>query len=216
MISIIHPSRSRPIKSFDTICRWLERAGFPVECIVAIDNNDPQKDQYFELYKGITDRYRVNFMIVALETRTAIQAINEAAKLSTGQIMVVVSDDTDCQWNWAGKIETVTKGKSDFVLAVNDGHQDHSKVITMPILDRVYYNRFGYIYHPSYSHLWCDKEFATVAYKLKRVIKTDLEFPHLQYSIIGEQPDSLNLRNNMTNEAGRRLYFQRLKQGFPK
>lgn len=215
MISIIHPSKGRPEKSFTTMSKWLERAGFPVELIVIIDQDEQHSERYHSAYEVLKKNHaRHSIRIVSATSKTAIEAINIGAGLAKGDIFIVASDDTDCPWNWAGKIETIASGKKDFVIQFDDGLQ--TKVITMPVLDRTYYNRFGYIYYPGYQHLWCDKEFATMAYKLKKVIKSDIKFPHLQYSIIGEQPDAVNLKNNATNEQGRKLYFSRLKQKFPR
>lgn len=217
MITIIHPSKGRPGKSFLTMCKWLERAGFSIELVAVIDNDDLFKDEYYKLYQDLTKQFKKHEIRLIVATSTnAIQAINLGAKLAKGDIFVVASDDTDCPWNWAGKIETIARGIKDFVIAVDDGHQDNSKVITMPILDRVYYNRFGYIYHPDYIHMWGDKEFATVAYRLRKVIKSELKFLHQQYSIVGDKPDQVNLKNNASHEHGKKLYFKRLKQGFPK
>ena len=42
-----------------------------------------------------------------------------------------------------------------------DGNR--SDLITMAIMGREYYNRFGYIYHPDYKSLWCDNEMTDVA-----------------------------------------------------
>ena len=50
----------------------------------------------------------------------------------------------------------------DHVLFYNDGYCG-SKLNTMCILGRKYYERFHYIYHPAYKSLWCDNEFMEVA-----------------------------------------------------
>ncbi len=39
---------------------------------------------------------------------------------------------------------------------------------TLYVATRKYYDRFGYIYHPSYKSLWCDNESLHVAQKLER------------------------------------------------
>lgn len=39
---------------------------------------------------------------------------------------------------------------------------------TMSIFGKPYYSRFGYIYHPEYTSLWCDNEAMEVAKKLNR------------------------------------------------
>ena len=50
----------------------------------------------------------------------------------------------------------------DGFLHYNDGNQ-RDRVCTMSIMGRKYYDRFGYIYHPSYESLFCDEEATQVA-----------------------------------------------------
>lgn len=205
MISILHPSRGRPHKSLATMRKWWARAGTrDIETIISVDEDDIELNNYEEYYGA-------NLFVG--KHRSAIDAINNAAKVATGDIFIVVSDDTDCPHNWAVKLLAYTKGLKDFVMKTNDGLQRH--MITMPIFDRAYYNRFGYVYHPDYKHLCADMEFSDVAYKLKRVVrKMAFKFPHNQYSIIGQPPDEIYLRNNSTHKQGKEVYLRRKKINF--
>ncbi len=54
----------------------------------------------------------------------------------------------------------------DLCLHYPDGYR--RDIITMSILGRDYFNRFGYIYHPSYVSLWCDNEQTEVAKMLDK------------------------------------------------
>ena len=54
---------------------------------------------------------------------------------------------------------------TDGVLHYNDGNQK-SNVMTLSILGRKYYDRFGFIYHPDYTSLWSDVEATEVAYMM--------------------------------------------------
>lgn len=209
MISLLHPSRSRIDKSFETTEKWImrSRAHLGIEVIISLDEDDPQLDTYKEVYTG----YEV---VITNPNRSAVDAINAAAKVATGDIMIVLSDDTDCPDNWAELIETEVRGKKDFVLRVEDGIQ--SWLCTMPIIDRTYYNRFGYVYNPSYRHMFCDTEFSHIAYGLNRVIKSNLLFEHLHYSVkrLGIKPDEINHRADRTTSEGRDLYLKRMQNGF--
>lgn len=53
----------------------------------------------------------------------------------------------------------------DQFIHYNDGNQKDN-VCTMSIMGREYYNRFDYVYHPSYKSLWCDCEATEAAYML--------------------------------------------------
>jgi len=127
--------------------------------------------------------------------------------------MIVVSDDTDCPYNWVEKILEATNGREDFVLRVNDGIQRW--IITMPVIDRKYYERFGYVYYPEFKHMFCDTEFTHVANMLNRIhTRFDLHFPHEHYSVRKSQKDSLNERADATWKQGEELYISRFKRGF--
>lgn len=203
-ISILHPTRERPQKSMETIKRWLARSGVDsVETIVSVDENDPRLSRYRQLYSTLL----IN------PNRSAVDAVNRAAENATGRIMIVVSDDTDCPSNWGRLILNATKGKKDFVLKVYDGTQNW--LVTQPILDRVYYERFGYVYNPAYLHQFADTEFTHVADILKRIIwRNDLLFPHRHYSVLKQRPDALYRRNDATWNQGKRIYLRRCKEKF--
>jgi len=120
-----------------------------VELIVSIDDNDPEKDNYHSVYANVSKA-----RVIVNNNRSAVDAINNAAKVSTGDILIVVSDDTGCIVNWDGIIKKAVAGKQDFILKVFDGIQKY--IITMPVMDRQYYNRFGFIYNPLFKHMFVD------------------------------------------------------------
>lgn len=210
MISIIHPSRSRPEKCLDAKRRWYQRMENPLLLsgyIVSLDNNDLRLHDYKYIFSMSNARFIVN------PNRTAVDAINEAAKISTGGILIVVSDDTDCPQCWDQLILKATKGRKDWVMKVDDGIQ--KRIITMPVMDRAYYNRFGYIYNPIYRHSWADTELTEVAHKLGRVIvRNHLKFPHLHPEITKEPKDALYLRNDKTHDEDRHIYQERKRINF--
>jgi hypothetical protein len=50
----------------------------------------------------------------------------------------------------------------------NDGYV-RDAISTMSIIGRAYYDKFNYIYHPSYKSLWCDNEYTEVAKKDNKI-----------------------------------------------
>lgn len=202
-ISILHPSRSRVQKSLQTTSKWIANAGVDVELIVSIDDNDPQLQEYIKAYPSV----------LISPNRSAVDAINNAAKAATGDILIVVSDDSDCPRNWGQRIIEATRNRTDWIMKVNDGIQRW--IITMPIMDRVYYKRFGYIYYESYKHLFCDTEITHVADLLKRKItRDDLSFPHRHYSVTREKKDEVTIKADSTWEQGKQLYLKRVRESF--
>lgn len=207
-ISLLFPSRGRARKSHDTAVKWREQAGEGVELelILSIDRSDPAGDRYKIYHRATADK------IVHRESRSAVEAINNAAEVATGDIMIVVSDDTECFQGWGTALLKELEGKKDFILKTQDGIQKY--IITMPVLDRAYYNRFGYIYYPGYVHMFCDLEITCVADITQRKLSSDLMFKHNHYSVTQEKPDETNRRADRTWNEGEKLFLERYRKNF--
>ena len=213
MISLLHPSYQRPEKSFATVTKWVQKSGSKdFEFIISLDEADTKKEVYLEIYTPEV-LSALNARIVFLNKRNAIQAINEAARVSEGNILIVVSDDTDCPENWVQTINQATVSKQDFVMKVYDNIQKW--IVTMPIMDRAYYNRYGYVYNPIYRHLFCDAELAHVAEITgKLIFRNDITFPHLHYSVTKEKRDAVSEASDATCNEGKAIYLQRVRDKF--
>lgn len=198
MISLIHPSRGRPNKAHQAAWNWISKAGCEIDYILSLDADDTQC-QFYE---------NVSYNSITGKNRSAIDAINNAAKVAKGDILVVMSDDFDCPENWGQKIIEATKGKTDWILKTHDGIQEW--IITLPIMDRTYYNRFGYIYHPDYLHMFCDTEMSCVADLTGRRLASNILFQHNN----GDFDDEVRRRSNATWNQGERLFLERSKTNF--
>lgn len=205
MISIIHPSRGRPEQAYKTFRKWFYSAGYRYgngfEYILSLDYDD--ESNYADDFWKIVYNYNT----------TAIEAINFAATRANGDYLLIVSDDTDCFENWDVELLKAIKGhKSDFCAKCNDGLQP--TLITMPFMDRAYYERYGYVYHPDYKHMFADQELTAVAMMTGKYIKLDLSFPHLHYSTGKTPKDEINVKNDLTWRQGEMLFNDRLKTNF--
>lgn len=200
MISILHPSRSRPEQAYATARKWLDNAGCDVEYILSLDVDDPQKGHYRSTGNTIFN-----------QNRSAVEAINNAARIAKGNILIVLSDDFDCPPLWGKKILDATQGKTDWILKTPDGIQKW--IITMPIMDRVYFERFNYIYYPGYLHMFCDTEITCVADLTGRKIEADIPFKHNHYSVGGIK-DEISTRADKTWEQGEKLFLERYRKNF--
>lgn len=201
MISLIHPSRSRPEQAYQAASNWLAKAGCNIEYILSLDIDDPKLDKY---HPSVNIRRNKN--------KSAIDAINYAAQKCTGDILVVMSDDFDCSDNWALKIIQQTQDKTDWIAKTWDGIQKW--IITMPIMDRTYYNRFGYIYYPEYLHMFCDTELTCVADLTGRKINLDIPFTHNHYSTGKSVKDEVSIKADATWNQGERLFVERARRNF--
>lgn len=207
-ISVIFPSRGRAKQAYDTFWNWRGKSDLKneIEYIMSWDE-DACDDYYREFF------FEDTIISICLRpNKTAIEAINNAVKIATGDIFVVISDDFDCPEHWDTLLLKALEGKSDFCAKTDDGLQP--TLITMPIMDRVYYERYWYVYQPEYKHMFVDQELTAVALMTGRYIKLDLSFPHNHYSTGKTMKDGLNARNDTTWKQGEKLFNERLKTNF--
>lgn len=201
-ISIIHPSRGRPEKSYDTIRKWMSNQSGNASFIVSLDVDDPKLNEYTRLHKGV--KFVIN------RNRSCVDAINNAAKVAEGNIFFVVSDDTETISGWDTAILKEVAGKEDWIMKTNDGTQGY--IITQTIMDRKYYERDGFIYHPDFKHQFVDTYMTCVADIRGRKITSGLTFRHNHYSVNGEKPDELHRRNDATWQQGEETFVRLMKQ----
>lgn len=201
-ISIIHPSRGRPEQALQTAYTWYKKADIMPEYILVLDRDDPTCIEYKDLATiKILDKHR-----------SAVEAINHGASLATGELFIVVSDDFNCPAHWDTLLVEALEGKTDFCVKTKDGFQ--STLITLPIMDRTYYNRFGYIYNPVYKHWYADQEMTAVAHMLGKVVNVDMLFTHNHYLAGKGTKDAINERNNLSAASGKLEYGRRVRDNF--
>lgn len=207
-ISLIHPSRSRPEKASATAAKWQTSTGgdfnnpIYVQYILSLDEDDPKLDDYFPAIGNV----------LVSKNKSAVDAINNAAKIATGDILIVMSDDFDCPHDWALQIINAIGDKKDWIIKTPDGIQEW--IITLPIMDRDYYNRFGYIYHPDYLHMFCDTELTCVADLTGRKVVLNIPFVHNHYSTGNGVKDEVSIKADSTWDQGEKLFLSRAANNF--
>lgn len=205
--TLIHPTMSRPQKSFETIKKWnLQRCkcGIDIEIIVCLNSDDPKLAEYCQEYT------KYDYLLIIGEFRNVVQAVNAAAKEATGDVFIVVSDDTEPAKMWDMVLKEAIGDKKDFVLKTWDGIQN--RIVTMMVMDREYYNRDKRVFDPDLAHSWSDTLATELAAKRGRlIIRNDIHFPHNHYSVTGEQPDELYKRNDLTHDRDRHIYQAKMK-----
>lgn len=209
-ISILHPSRSRPEQAAIS-GEWMAsiRGTENWEYILSLDSTDIKLDSYFKF--GSTKKY-LNAQAIINDNSNIVDAVNNAAKVSSGDIIIVISDDFLCFPGWNVAITEALKGKSG-VLKTYDGIQKW--IVTLPIMTRDYYESQGYIYHPSYFHMFSDSDQTHKAdLQKKLIIRNDIVFKHNHYSIGGQPKDEVNKKADSTWAQGEKVYLQRCKEKF--
>lgn len=115
-------------------------------------------------------------------SKSKVDAINRDMDLvPEWDILVNVSDDQLFLAKGFDEIiiNAVTSAREDCFIHFPEENAKHY-LATMSIMDKRYYSRDNYIYHPSYFSLWCDNEALEVAKRRGRhFIQSTLIFEHL-------------------------------------
>lgn len=207
-ISLIHPSRGRAQKARNVFHNWMAKRSrnIPIEYVLSIDDDDTSKEQYTNLFNDDTT-------IISGPNKNLVEASNRGAQLASGDILILVSDDFDCQIHWDLTILKAVEGRSGYVLKTWDGIQKW--MVTLPIMDREYYNNQGYIYHPGYKHLFADTEMThKAAVENALIIRNDIYFKHEHPSTGACTHDEINAKADTTWKQGEEFYLERVKAKF--
>lgn len=210
MITLLHPSRGRPEKSFSNSNDWINRAGCEVELIISIDLSDPLREAYISLYE--------NDLVVLGENDSVVQATNRAATWAKGDILLYLSDDFKCFDNWGVAVQKEFEGVSrPLLLKVDDCLQKFQvPVLTIPIMNRQLYERLGYFWHPEYKSMFVDESLYWTTQKLNAMkMCPHLKFEH-HHVCNGKSPDDETYRASAANwEQGKATFLRHKAQGFP-
>jgi len=173
-----------------------------IEHILSLDFSDPQNDEY-ERFDKITIDHNT----------CLVEAVNEGAKIATGDILIVLSDDFNCPQDWDDLIVQAFGDQKCKLLKVFDGTQPW--IITLPIMDREYYNSQGYMYFPAYKHMFADTHMSHKGDLENNIIwRNDLIFPHNHYSTGKVEKDEVNTRADNTWGQGEFVYLSQVKMNF--
>jgi hypothetical protein len=222
-ICYIFPSRSRPDKFFsvlDNIKNLSAKEDYSI--IISLDIDDESMCN-IDVMNRISS-YK-NIAATVYKTSTGkVNVINRDVNLipEDTDIIILMSDDmVFTQWGFDDIIRTDMQkyfNNFDGVLHYPDGTPVKDKIITMSIMGYKYFKRFGYLYHPEYTSLWCDLEFTEVAKKLgkyKYLPNTNiLIHAHSVWSGGKEKYDALMTRNESFYHKDKEIYFKRLERNF--
>lgn len=216
MISLIHPSRGRPQKSFMNAQKWVQYAGVDVELIVINDLDDSTHKNYGMWYQSFSSS-DIRFARLVGNHTSVVNASNMGAAKSTGDILVYLSDDFDCPNDW-GKlvVDEFTKHKGPTLIKVDDCLQNFSTaVLTIPMMNRELYDKLGYLWHPGYKSMFCDEHLYWRARKLGALqYAPHLKFEHRHVSV-GKAEDDETYRRSAANwNQGKALFAQHKAAGF--
>jgi hypothetical protein len=219
-ILIKFPSRERPKKLLECVRRYISLADDinRIKFLFSFDEDDDTtySDIFLTELKYLCAN--IEYYIVFSKSSSKIHAVNRDIEIvDNWDIILLASDDMIPEKKSYDSLILKDMSENfpdtDGILWYSDGFRND--IITLSIMGREYFNRFGYIYHPSYKSFYCDNEFTEVGQLLGKIYKSD------QTIIIHEHPDNMKqhyddlyIKNSMFSNQDLMTYNQRKNNKF--
>lgn len=214
-----YPSRSRPERFFsglDSIVNNMQdMENYHVSCTL---DEDDETMHTLEVMECLREYPRTSIMWGKSDSK--IHAVNRDMPKVDWDIVVVMSDDMKVTFYGFDTLlrNFVTQWMPDLDGLIHVPDQDaKSALATMYIATRKYYDRFGYVYHPSYKSLWCDNEVMDVAKRDKKYYYFDCPglIMHLNPAYGHLAKDTMFIEQQAHWDADEWNYKQRKAKNFP-
>ena len=219
-------SRSRNYKFFEGVNNILnmvfDKENFCILVSLDVDDTTMNNKETLMRLGELIKQHPNNFIIKFGNSKSKIDAINrdvnEIKEKFDFDILVNFSDDmlfTKHSFDEVIRQRFKTHyPDTDGNIFFNDGFTG-DKLCTMSIIGRKYYDRYNYIYHPSYFSLWCDNEYTQVAKSQNKMMYFDEDiFRHNHPANVGGIVDEQLIKTESFNEIDRQNFEQRLKNNF--
>jgi hypothetical protein len=214
-INLLAASRERPERLINVLKKWIDFSSDrkKISIIISIDSSDSTIDDYKKKLDDLSIESGVRITLIVNDNKNTVEAINRCKSHIDGDLIFIISDDTDCFPQWDKDINDVTKKNDYFIIKTSDGIG--TDLITMPIFSRGYLENKDYIYYPEYEHMFCDTELTCVASIENCVIDaTHLIFKHLHYTKGYNKKDEVDLKNQDTFYGGMDIFKKRMDDFF--
>jgi len=221
-----YASRSRNEKFFDGLDNILSNLNdlnnFCILCSLDADDETMNNQQSIKRITEYVKKYPANIVIKFGKSKNKIDAINrdvnEFKERFDFDILVNFSDDMQFIVQSFDKTIRdkfyIAYPNLDGNIYFNDGFVGDA-ISTMSIIGRKYYDKFNYIYHPSYHSLWCDNEYTMVAKTEKKIVYFDEKiYIHNHPANIGGFIDTQLMKTESFNEIDRENFNKRLTNNF--
>jgi hypothetical protein len=226
LFSLLHPT-ARPDGWRGAMDAWHERCDNPgqVEYVLCVDKgrDDAAWARQGDWAFGLWQKWHPFKFVVNEGRRCAVDAWNEAAKASTGWLLITVADDYRPPEHWDSQLHSMIgpvpetrnckEYKYEYVLDVDNGDgSDH--LLPFSFISRAYYERLGCLFWPEYFGLGADNDFTERARRDGVVSNAR----HIKFSHPQLPADDLIYQwqhRPEAEEAYRRVFSKREAQGFP-
>jgi hypothetical protein len=192
----------------------MAKADRPFEYVLSYDSR-------FGDFSGITAE-RPGFVWIENDGRKcAVDSWNNAAKHSTGRVLILTGDDNFPCPHWDTELAKILPADldSEFVIAVSTGNPrcDAGGDLITQIQSRSRYERLGYMFCPEYESMYGDDEFSAHARLDNCVIDArHLMFPEHHPVLGNAEMDAVYAWTNRPElyKRGRETFLRRQAEGF--
>lgn len=179
---------------------------------VKVDNDDKFFEDYRSVVQFHSEVYGFHIWFFGGTSVSKVDAINRNIQVDGWDILVNLSDDQ--RFIMPG-FDSIIRQHMEEDCFLHFPDEMARSLCTMSIMSRMYYDRFGYVYHPSYKSLWCDNEATEVAQLLGKYKFVDqVLFKHYHHAWGLASKDELYNRNDKYWNQDKRNYQQRKKRNF--
>lgn len=221
LFSIIHPS-ARPDKWREIFDDWTRNADHPnqFEYVLCLDR------RWSFTNEEIREAQTLGIVVIENTGRRCyVEAVNLAAKASTGIVLIVIADDQYSCEHWDQKllyrrIPESSEKVGEYVIEVSTGTpNEHERgILVMPVLSRARYNaQGGVVFFHEYESMYADNDFCEWAQEDGVIIDArELVFPHRHWANGSRGVDRVDEAQNRREayEIGEKLIARRRAQGF--
>lgn len=181
-------------------------------------NNPATINKLTEYVQKYPEKIIVNFGHSKSKIDAINRDVNEIKDRFNFDIIVNFSDDMEfIQHSFDETIRNkffVNYPDTDGNIYFNDGFVG-DRISTMSIIGRKYYDKYNYIYHPSYFSLWCDNEYTEVAKRNQKILYFHENiFKHNHPANIGGFIDEQLVKTEGYSEIDRQNYEKRFNNNF--
>jgi len=221
-----YASRSRNFKFFSGLENIINNLGdinnFCILVSLDVDDTTMNNPETINKLTEFVKKYPEKIIIKYGYSKSKIDAINrdinEIKEKFNFDILVNFSDDMEFIQH---SFDEVIRDKfyvhyqdTDGNIYFNDGFVG-DRISTMSIIGRKYYDKFNYIYHPSYHSLWCDNEYTELAKMNQKIIYFHENiYRHNHPANVGGFIDEQLVKTESFAEIDRQNYEKRLINKF--
>jgi len=221
-----YASRSRNQKFFEGLDNILVNLGdlnnFCILCSLDVDDSEMNNIETIKRLAEYVKKYPSKIVIKFGLSKNKIDAINRDVNdfkqrfdfdilinFSDDMRFLVHSFDNNIRQKFLQHFPNL-----DGNLHFNDGFSADA-ISTLSIIGRKYYERYNFIYHPSYYSLWCDNEYTLVAKRQNKIIYFNEKiFIHNHPANIGGIIDAQLIKTESYSEKDRQNFEKRLANNF--